>query len=78
MCARPSDLLRGASRCVLVDVCGEDALMAKPVEGGMEAADATKQVDEPHKSLCTSTVIERAWRSGLGVKVKRRRTLVLS
>ena len=39
---------------VLVDVSGEDALMTQLVHGGMEASDATEEVDESHCGLSYS------------------------
>ena len=34
---------------MLVDVCGEDALVAQLVQGGVEASDATEEVGESHQ-----------------------------
>ena len=34
---------------ILVDVCGEDALVAQLVQGGVEASDATEEVGESHQ-----------------------------
>ena len=42
--------------CVLVNVGGEDTLVTEPVEGGMETADATKQVNKAHENDLVATV----------------------
>ena len=42
--------------CMLVNVGRKDALMTESVEGGVETADATKQVNEAHENDLMATV----------------------
>lgn len=41
---------------MLVDVGCKDAFMTESVEGGVEATDATKQVNEAHENNLMATV----------------------